>query len=59
MDTSTPEGRQKRTEQFVDGYKKTGNTIGIVRLIGGTTEDLTDHINGYDDGEQRGADNFQ
>jgi hypothetical protein len=57
--TATPEGRLKRMNELADTYKKSGNVVGLVNLTGGSTEDHTDHMNGYDDGEQRGADNFQ
>lgn len=51
-DTATKEGREKRIEELVEGHKKTGNRIGIVRLIGGTPNDMNDYIPGYDDGEE-------
>lgn len=38
-DTATKEGQEKRLEQLVDYYIKTGNKKALVRLIGGSVED--------------------
>ncbi len=42
MDTATAEGRKKRLEEIVTGYQKTGNTVAIVRMIGGSVDDWRD-----------------
>jgi hypothetical protein len=39
-DTTTPEGMAKRLDEIVDGYKESGNTRALVRLIGGSAEDF-------------------
>jgi hypothetical protein len=44
-DTSTAEGRDKRTAELVEDYKSTRNWGGIVRLIGGSPRyDLQDQL---------------
>ena len=40
FDTATAEGRQKRLEQLLEGYLKSGNKVAAVRLIGGSIEDF-------------------
>jgi hypothetical protein len=43
-DTSTQEGRDKRTEEVVDGYVARRNFAGIARLIGGSPRhDMQDY----------------
>lgn len=42
-DTSTPDGRLKRTEELAEQYKATGNKVGLVRLIGGSIDDFGDY----------------
>ena len=44
MDTSTQAGRDKRTEEFIDSYERSGNRRGLVRLIGGSINDFGDAI---------------
>ncbi len=41
--TATEEGRAKRLNEIVEGYKQSGNKTAIVRLIGGSVEDLGDY----------------
>jgi hypothetical protein len=43
IDTSTPEGRQKRIKEFADGYTASGNKLGLVRIIGGSVDDFGDY----------------
>ena len=52
FNTATEEGRAKRMEELVEGYKETKNQAGIVRLIGGSRFDYQDYIPGRDDGEE-------
>ena len=43
IDTATKERRDKRLEELVEGYKKTGNKIVLVRIVGGSVEDWGDY----------------
>lgn len=43
-DTSTEEGREKRMDEFIEEYKKKKNVKAIVRLIGGSSNDLRDYL---------------
>lgn len=49
-DTWTPKGQEKRRDELVEDYKKKGNKVGLVRLIGGSVEDLGQET-GYEAGE--------
>jgi hypothetical protein len=51
IDTSTEAGRDKRMSELAEGYRETGNRVGLVRLIGGSVNDFNDYIPGQDDGE--------
>lgn len=50
LDTSTAEGRQKRLDEIVESYKKSGNKIALVRNIGGSVENFGQKT-GYEAGE--------
>jgi hypothetical protein len=43
LDTTTEAGRLKRTEEIVRDYTKSGNRVGIVRIIGGSVNDMNDY----------------